>query len=118
MLLVFCFPLSREDTESELFYDSYEDKLSHLAPTVFGISYFDGCNNRGEMVRNCKIVSNDYENIEYKIILTPEGGNSYMLQNFSENSIFTIKPEEHGVCTIEYRIMDDLNERQKVEISY
>lgn len=104
-------------SKDELFYDSYEEKLNNLEPTIFGISYHDN-NDSDKIVRECKIVSTCNENLEYKIVLTPNEADSYVLQDFSDNSSFTITPDEHGICTITFRLKDTSNNTQTIDISY
>lgn len=110
--------INGEISEKELFYESYSEKLENLEPTVFGISYCNNKNDDGEQFRYCKIVSNENANLEYEIILSPEGGKTYKIQDFSDNRFFTIEPDEHGVLTIAYRVIDTPDEIWTTQISY
>lgn len=105
-------------SENKLFYKSYEEKIKHLDLTVFGISYHDSNNENGEVIRNCKIVSTGNENLEYEITYQPEGGDSYAIQDFSDNVFFTITPDKHGVISIQYRKADSPDERWLKTITY
>lgn len=105
-------------SENELFYDSYEEKIRNLEPTVFGVSYEDNRDENGEKVRDCKIVSTGNDCLEYEIILTPENGEAMILQEFSDNRFFTIDPDEKGVITIKYRLSDLSDEEKSVSITY
>lgn len=105
-------------SEEELFYSSYEEKISSLEPTVFGVSYHDVDNGNGETERECKIVSTSNDNLEYKIVLAPDEKNPYVYQEFSKNRFFTIVPEEHGVCTITYHVRGVPDSRKTIDISY
>lgn len=108
-----------EISEETLFYDTYEEKVRNMAPTVFGISYQGARNDEGELIRNCKIVSTCNDNMEYEIILMPEDGEeSRVLQEFSDNIFFTIASEEHGTCMIRYRLNDRQEEIWTTNISY
>ena len=107
-----------EISESELFYGSFEEKIINLEPTVFGISYYDKQKDNGEIIRDCKIVSTCDGNLEYEIILTPNNGNSYTLQEFSCNRFFVLDPGEQGVCTIIYRLSDSPDKVETIDISY
>lgn len=107
-----------EISEDELFYDTYEEKVKNLEPTVFGISYHDIDTGKGEKVRNCKIVSTGNDNLEYKIVLSPQDGESRILQKFSSNRYFDIDPTEHGVINITYRLTDKPNETKKIDVTY
>ena len=104
--------------ENELFYGSYEEKLKNLQPTVFGISYNDVENDNEEMIRNCRIVSTGNDDLEYEISLTPAEGESYKVQDFSDNGLFTIVPDTHGIITIAYRLSSFPDEVWTVNISY
>lgn len=91
-------------SEDELFYDSYQEKLENLEPTVLGISYKNIKGEDGsEDMTDMKIVSNRLEGLEYKVIMTPNDAEQYCLQDFSENKSFQIPQSEHGVCRIETR---------------
>lgn len=103
--------------EDDLFYNSFEEKIKNLKPTVFGISYDDNSSDNEKATRNCKIVSNS-EYLEYKIMLAPVGRDSYVLQEFSDNKFFTIATDDHGICTIEYRLNSLLDDIRTVKISY
>ena len=105
-------------SENELFYDSYEEKIRNLEPTVFGVSYQDSRDDNGEKIRNCKIVSTENDCLEYEIILMPENGEGKILQEFSDNKFFTIVPDENGMITIRYRLSNLSDEEKSVSISY
>lgn len=108
-----------EVSEEELFYDTYEEKVRNMAPTVFGISYHDERNDKGELVRNCKIVSTCNDNMEFEIMLAPEDGKEpYILQEFSDDIFFVMNPGEHGACTIRYRLNSRPEEIWTRNISY
>lgn len=113
-----CDFIKGEISEEELFYDSYEEKLENLEPTVFGISYHDNKNDNGKLVRKCKIVSTGNDNLQYEISLSPTEGEPYKLQDFSDNEYFIIMPEEHGVITVAYRLNNLPDKKQMVYISY
>lgn len=102
----------------ELFYDSYEEKLKNLEPTVFGISYHDDKNEDGETVRNCKIVSTGNDRLEYKISFSTAEGELREVQDFSDNRFFAIAPEEHGTLAITYRLRDYPQEIGRVDVMY
>lgn len=104
--------------EDELFYSSYEEKLGHLSPTVFGVVYHDESDDKGEMTRKCQIVSTGNDSLEYKITLTPQQGEPCKLQGFSDNKLFAVSSEEHGVITITYRWGNLPEEIQEVQVAY
>ncbi len=100
--------------EEELFYPSLEEKMKEIQPTAFGVAYRDGEEN----VRECRIVSNRKEGMEYRIALKPEKGKKSLLQDFSENRTFSIGQDEHGVCTVQYRLKSHPEEVRKIKVSY
>lgn len=104
--------------EDELFYSSYEEKLGHLSPTVFGVVYHDEEDDKGKITRKCQIVSTRNDSLEYKITLIPQEGEPYLLQGFSDNKSFTVSPEENGVIDITYRLGNLPEETQEVQVAY
>lgn len=100
------------------FYNSYAQKLQNTAPAVYGIYYSQTEQTDDDpRMKNMWIASNRDEGMEYRIILTPDGEESYMVQDFSENKAF-LDSSEHGVCTIVYRIKDMPDTVQTMEINY
>lgn len=103
------------------FYDSYEEKLAHAAPEVYGIYYRDEEEEEEEPLyyRNMFVGSNRDEGMEYKIVMIPEESKEqYMIQDFSENRVFKVAVNEHGTCMIIYRMKDAPDEVRTIEISY
>ncbi|MCM1124543.1 MAG: SGNH/GDSL hydrolase family protein [Eubacterium sp.] len=117
--------IQQEDSENEkYFYDSYAEKLRETEPEFYGI-YFgivepeNEETGETEKIRNFHIASNRDAGMEYKVILTSEKGEQYMVQDFSENKEFSVPMKEHGVCTIAVRMTahpDDVV--QTMEIDY
>lgn len=105
-------------SEEVLFYDTYEEKVRNMEPTVFGVSYHDEQNSEGKLVRNCKIVSTYCSNMEYEIVLIPADEEPCVLQEFSDNVFFSVSPGEHGVCVIRYRVSDRPEKIWTRNISY
>ena len=110
--------LNGEITESELFWDSYAEKLAHLEPTVFGISYYDSQTGDNEPIRHCEIMATPDMNLEYEILLSPAEGEPYQLQDFSDNRFFTLQPDEHGTITVMYRQSSSPDEITTCNITY
>lgn len=103
------------------FYDSYEQKLAHEEPQVYGIYYRDaepeeeGATPR----RNMHIASNRDEGMEYRVVMTADGERGqYLMRNFSENKTFKVDSGEHGTCTIIYRMKGVPDTVQTIEITY
>lgn len=108
-------------SEDDLFYASYADKSAHLDPSIWGLTYRDYPSNDSEetTVRHIIVVSNRSQGMEYRIVLNPENGSQYMVQDFSENKTFEISPEEHGTCTLTARIKGEPEENWiTVEVEY
>ena len=106
-------------SEDELFWNSYAEKLSHLEPTVFGISYCDEqAVNDGRVTRQCEIISTPNDDLEYEILLSPSSGEPYKVQEYSANKLFTVTPDAHGTITVTYRLCDYPDEAKTCQISY
>lgn len=116
--LLFADFVNGEIPENELFYDSYKEKLEHLTPAVFGVSYHDEDKGKEEQTRECRIVSTGNDNLEYEIVISPEEGQEYKIQSFSDNEFFTVPAKEKGVITIRYRLSNLPEEIQTVSVSY
>ena len=108
--------VSKDISKDQLFYSSFQEKMECLEPTVFGISFHEDCNEKGETVRSCKIVSNG--RLEYQIEMEPNEGDSYTQQEFSDNRFFSVSPDDHGICTVTYRLKEDLSNVRSVSIAY
>lgn len=95
-----------EADHTKYFYDSYEEKLQALAPTIYGAYYID-YNDAGEQSRKVCVASNRDQGMEYRILITPDEGEQYMVQDFQENKEFYLPPTEDSICTIVARMKDD-----------
>lgn len=116
----------------EFFYSSYAEKLQSEPADIYGLYYRDAKVEADEesaddgedapksvsKIRTCRIASNWNEGTEYRIILTPNEGDQYVVQEFAENNEFTISPEEHGICTIVARMKDSPDDVKTCEINY
>ncbi len=106
-----------ESENAKYFYDSYADKLRESEPALYGIYYKEESESETQ-TRSTWVASNREAGMEYRIILTPNGGEQYMIQDFKENKMFEIPIEEHGVCTIVMRMSERPDEVQTMEINY
>lgn len=95
------------------FYSTYAQKLAHAAPEVYGVYYRDG-----ESCRNMVIASNREEGMEYRIVMSPDDKEQYVLQDYSENRIFRVDNSEHGICMITYRMKTVPYQVQSIEVAY
>lgn len=103
------------------FYDSYEQKLAHAEPEVYGIYYcYEEPQSEDEIpLKDMFIASNRDEGMEYRVIMTPGNEKAqYQIQDFSENKAFKVSSDEHGTCTIMYRIKNGHDEVHQIEITY
>ena len=113
---------AEEADRKQYFYDTYQEKLDALAPTVYGTYHIV---NGEEMAKReqtevvWNVASNRDVGMEYRIILTPDEGEAYMIQDFQENKKFTIPMNENGICTIVARMKDfPKTSVQTMEIRY
>lgn len=116
-----------ENTSEEnekLFHRSFQEKLASEDAQLIGIYYRQGTEEelqRGEITADMyrmTIASNREEEIEYQIYLTPEGGETVMIQDFSGNKCFNVPMEEHGVCRIVWHENDGAANNKEIEIGY
>lgn len=107
-----------------LFHQSLKEKLLSEKAQVTGIYYHSGTAEeieRGDLTADMyrmTIASNRTEELEYQIYLTPEGSETVMIQDFSENKCFDIPMEEHGVCRIVWREKGDMENWMEMEVGY
>ena len=97
--------ISRED----MFYKSYEEKLENISLTVFGIAYeeTDIEDNNEEKIIKYNLISNsknmgDVGN-QFKIEAFPEGGQQYIIQEFSKREEFELPKNFTGKVNIKYK---------------
>lgn len=106
----------KEADNEKYFYKSYREKLEDLPPAIFGVYYT--YLTEQEQKKTMWVASNRDFGMEYRIILTPEEGEQYTVQDFSENKEFQVPPDEKGVCTIVARVKGESDEVQTMEINY
>ena len=110
--------LNGEISEDELFHESYAERAACMEPTVFGIKYQDHEDDNGRQVRECKIIATENGELEYEIVLAPAEGEAYKVQDFSDNDLFAVMPDEHGVITVTYRPSDRPDITKVCNVSY
>lgn len=118
MFTSFFYEVVTEDEydNENYFYDSYTEKLLNTTPAVYGIYYKDSEDQ--ENTYTVWVASNREKDLEYRIILTPNEGEQYMVQDFDENKEFEIPKNEKGICTIVARMKERPDEVQTMEIKY
>lgn len=108
----------------DYFYESYQEKLENLEARVYGIYCYDAGEDElqeGEelgKIRRMVIASNREKELEYQIFLTPDNRETVLLQDFSTNEEFNISKEDHGICKIIWRSIDDEEKTKCMEIRY
>lgn len=85
----------------KLFYDTYAEKLNDEDPIVYGIAASK--NNSKTGLKNCYMISNVDSGIEYRIMAATSEGNQYCIQDFDENTDFSLPKDEKGTITVEWR---------------
>ncbi len=93
------------------FYSSYKEKLQNGEPNMYGILRLNYSNN-------FEVAASRPDDMEYRILLTPDNGGTRMYQEFSSNPYFSVPENEHGICTIVARVTGQEDEVQTLEIDY
>ena len=93
----------KEVYPDEVFYDSYNEKIKSLPPTVFGVSFMNEYTDKNEVRRNCRITTNHPENLEYRIYKSADGSKEELIRDYSPDTLFTLDPSLHGKIMIEYK---------------
>ncbi len=112
------------EENKRLFHESFQEKLETESAEVTGVYYRKGTAEelqRGEIAEGMyrmTIASNRERGLEYQIYLTPEGGETVMLQDFSENKQFDVPMEEHGMCRIVWNEAGDAGNGGEIEVGY
>ena len=120
MFTVFFDKIMSEDVveNSKYFYESYSEKLRDIPPTVYGLYYRELITVEGKAVKQFYIASSREADMEYRIVLTPNDGEQYIVQDFAENKEFVVDSYESGICTIVSRMRNNLEEVQTLEVYY
>lgn len=88
---------TREENK-EYFYTSYEEKLRMQPWKLHGIYLLNDTEDNCEL---WQIASTWEKGLEYRVLFTPEEGNTVMLQDFSDNPYIVLNKDWHGgICTI------------------
>ena len=114
---IFADYLTGAKTGEELFYHSIAEKYISLPPAVYGVivsSRKDGENAFSDY----EICTNSPGKTEFRITMKSDDQGEYMVQEFDENTRFSISDNEHGLCTIVYRFNTKPNDIYTMEIPY
>ncbi|MCR5421730.1 MAG: hypothetical protein K6E98_12080 [Lachnospiraceae bacterium] len=90
-------------TYNEMFYSNYNEKISSLKPAVFGVSFMNEYDSENNVIRNCRIVTNKSEQLEYKLTLISDNGEESALRDFSSDIYFVLNAADTGKVRIDYR---------------
>lgn len=103
-----------EEKNEIYFYDSWTEKTDGK---IYGLLQRE---QNEEGIISYEIASNSEcdTGMEYRILLTPQDGETVMLQDFSENKLFEVSEEEHGICTVVARRIGEADNVQTLEIEY
>lgn len=115
-----------EDNEI-YFYDTYAEKMKNVSPQLYGLYYrivFDS--KTGYDTRSFTIAASEGTAMEFKITLTRDDEEvkeydmptQYMVQDFSSNRSFTIPIDEHGICTVTWRLAEEPDNISTMEFEY
>ncbi len=113
--------INGEETDNEKYFcDSYEERLKESKPAVFGIyeEQSEELLEERSGNRTFWIASNLGEEMEYRIVLKPDGKRRRQIQDFQKNMTFQVSAHEHGICTIAARVKDVPVEMQTMSIRY
>lgn len=109
--------VSGEEADNKKYFcDSYEERLRESAPSVYGV-YVEQY-EEGDESSTLWIASNRGAEMEYRIVLKPDGKKRRQIQDFEVNMKFQVPSEEHGICTIAARVKEEPTKMQTMSIRY
>lgn len=102
----------------DIFYDSFQEKVSEEEPEVYGLYQYLEKDNK-----ILCIAATGNEDIEYKVSLklVDENGNiqeQFLLQDFGKNNRIKVSKSDTGICTICWRVVDDISDSHTVEYRF
>lgn len=113
--------VSGEETDNKKYFcDSYEERLRESAPAVLGI-YEEQLEEQLEEQpenRTLWVASNRGAEMEYRIMLKPDGKRRRRVQDFQSNMTFQVPAKEHGICTIAARVKETPVEMRTMSVRY
>lgn len=112
-----------EKENEKYFYGSYQEKLENGEPRVYGLYCYvtnEAGGQQEEAFPRMKmaIAAVQGDKVECQVFLTPEGGEAYMLHDFSTDKEFSVPAKEHGICNIVWRRTDGAGEAESLEVWY
>lgn len=113
---LFCDALTGKISREQLFFHSLEEKMLYQEPFVYGIA--GPSVNEAEGVKYARMIANRDGGIEYRIMAVSEEGNERMIQDFSQNTEFSLPVDEHGILYVDWRMEDGSGDTTALQISY
>lgn len=103
-------------SEDDLFHNSLSEKILMQTPMVLGVALPSPIDTNPLQGR---IISNRESGIQYRITLKLSNGNSFILQDYSENSYFSLPTESHGTLVIEWQCpSENITNTQSIYLTY
>lgn len=94
---LFCDYYSGDISPDDLFYDTLQNKLDDEDPCVYGIAG-PHMNDSGEF--EYYIISNRDCGMKYRIIVQPDEGPSYSIQDYDDNTAFSLQANTSGNISV------------------
>lgn len=106
--------LTNKEEENRMYFcDSFLDRICSEPPELYGVYYDIDADDRKE----CTVASNrDNDELVYRIIITPDEGEQYVVQDFSDNKTFVLPDDGTGWLTVVAR--DRAGNVQTLEMVY
>lgn len=93
----FFWQVMQQKDANNYFYSSYAEKCEEQESSIYGLIEKPEWSDKE---RWFEIASNRPNEMEYRIILTPDEGEAVMLQEFADNKVFAVDLNTTGICTI------------------
>ncbi len=104
-----------KEENKKYFYSSYAEKLAKEEGRVYGLSYVEDEDSQTE---KWEVVSSRPNSMEYRILVTPEYGETKMLQDFLEEPYILVPKDGDGIYTIVSRCVGEPNSVSTFEVDY
>lgn len=101
----------------DAFAPSVSEKLAEREPVYHGIYAFEDYSGEIPMV-HYRLVANHGECFRYRIEVQAKGGKSVLVQDFDENTSFSLPKDEHGTIRVSFCPADAPDQVHTVERSY
>lgn len=105
------------ENNRDFFYQTYAEYKENTDERIYGVLNAK-VENPVAGIEYFRVASNKENSMEYRIVLTPDDGDSVMFQDFSDNTIFYMPVDDKGICTIVARNKSNPEKIQTIEIEY